>query len=56
MDRIAKILKRKNINVAFAPPNTIRRFVDSAKDLVDPKQKKEFMKSLVHVIMSTLEK
>ena len=33
-------MKRKNINVAFAPPNTIRGFIDSAKDPVDPKQHK----------------
>ena len=51
-DRIAKILKRKNINVAFPPPNTIKGIIDSSKDTVDPKQQKEFMKSLVHVIMS----
>ena len=32
IDKIAKILKKRNIHVAFSPLNTIRGFVDSVKD------------------------
>ena len=39
-DQIAKILRRKNITVAFAPPNTIWGFVDTTKDKIDPRQMK----------------
>ena len=39
-DRLAKILKKRGIMVAFAPPNSIRRFVDSTKYLLDQRQQK----------------
>ena len=39
-DKIAKILKRRSIHVAFAPSNTIIGFVGLAKDPLDPGQQK----------------
>ena len=40
IDNIAKILKKRGITVEFAPPNSIRRFVDSTKDPLDQRQQK----------------
>ncbi len=40
IDKITKILNKKNINVAFTPINTIRNMIDSGKDRIDPKQQK----------------
>ena len=37
---IAKILRKQDIPVAFTPPNTIGKMVDSAKDQVDPRNQK----------------
>lgn len=39
-DQISRISKKWNILVDFIAPNTIRRMVDSKKDLVDPRYKK----------------
>ena len=39
-DKIAKILTKHNIMVAFTPPNTIKNMLSSAKDLIDPKNLK----------------
>ena len=39
-DRLIKILKKRGITVAFPPPNSIRRFVDSTKDPLDQRQQK----------------
>jgi hypothetical protein len=36
IDKIAKILRRRNIRVTFSPPNTIRHMVDSTKDPTRP--------------------
>ena len=36
-DRLAKTLRRHKIQVLFTPPNTIRNFVDSLKDPIDPR-------------------
>jgi hypothetical protein len=43
-DKIAKILKKKNIRVAFSPPNSLRNIpnslinmLDTAKDPIEPK-------------------
>ena len=35
-NKIANILKKKNIWVAFTPPNSVRTLLDKAKDPVDP--------------------
>ena len=37
---ISNILKERSITVAFAPLNSIKRFVDSAKDSLDQRQQK----------------
>ena len=37
---LAKVLKKRGITVAFAPPNSIRKFVDSIKDVLDQRQQK----------------
>ena len=39
-DSLAKNLKKIGITVAFAPPNSIKRFVDSTKDPLDQRQQK----------------
>ena len=36
-DRLAKTLRRHKIQVLFTPPNTIRNYVDSLKDPIDPR-------------------
>ena len=33
-------MKKKDIRVAFAPPNLVKNLLDKAKDLVDPKNHK----------------
>jgi hypothetical protein len=37
-DKIANILRKKQIRVTFSPPNTLRRMLDCAKDQIDPKE------------------
>jgi len=39
-DKIAKHLKKKNIDSVFSPPNNIRKLLRSVKDPVDPSLKK----------------
>ena len=39
-DQIAKIIRRINITIVFAPPNTIKGFIDSTKDSLDPRKLK----------------
>lgn len=39
-DRIAKVLRRKHVEIAFSPPNSLRNMLDNAKDLIDPKMRK----------------
>ena len=39
-NKIINILKKKNMRVAFAPPNSVRTLLDKAKDPVDPKNYK----------------
>ena len=34
-EKLSRILKKRDIKVAFPPPNTIRRIVDATKYLVD---------------------
>ena len=36
---IAKILRKKNINVIFSPLNTIKKMLDQGKDKVDPNKR-----------------
>ena len=52
-DRIAKILKRKNINVAFAPQTQSEDSLTQPKTQWILNNRKEFMKSCVHATMST---
>ena len=52
-NKIANILKKKNIRVAFAPPNSLKNLLDKAKDLVDPKNHKGVYKYHVHVVRPT---
>ena len=40
INSISKILKKRGITVAFAPPKYIRRFVDFAKYLMNQRQLK----------------
>ena len=37
---IARILRKKNIGVTFAPPNSIGRMLDTSKDPVEPLKQK----------------
>jgi len=39
-DKIARVLTKHSIMVAFTPPNTIKNMLDFAKDLIDPKNHK----------------
>lgn len=39
-NKIAKVLAKHNIMVAFTPPNTIKNMLESAKDAIDPKNHK----------------
>ena len=39
-NQIAKILNKRNIRITFSPPNTIRGFIDSYKDRLNPRQSK----------------
>ena len=39
-NKIANILKKKDIRVAFAPPNSVKNWLDKAKVPVDPKNHK----------------
>ena len=39
-DVIARILRKKNIRVTFAPPNSVGRMLNSSKDLVEPLKQK----------------
>ena len=39
-DVIARILRKKNIGVTFAPPNSIGRMLDTSKDPVEPLKRK----------------
>ena len=36
-DKIAKILRKRNISVAFSPPKFLRKFLDTAKDPIEKK-------------------
>ena len=38
--KIANILKKKDIRVVFAPPNSVKNLLNKAKDLVDPRNHK----------------
>ena len=40
IDKIAKILRKRNISVSFSPPNSLINFPDSAKDPIDKKTPK----------------
>ena len=39
-DKIANILRKKQIKVAFSPPNTLKGMLDHAKDQTDPRKNK----------------
>ena len=39
-DKIAKLLRKKNIETTFSPPNCLRNMLDKAKDPIDPMLKK----------------
>ena len=39
IDIIAKILRKKNINVTLSPLNTIKKMLDQGKDKVDPNKR-----------------
>ena len=39
-DRVAKILRKRKIKIAFSLPNSLRNMLDKAKDPIDPKHKK----------------
>ena len=53
--KIARILQKKNINITFSLPNTIRNMVDSVKDLMDLRNPKGVYQFLVLVGKSTME-
>ena len=36
-DKIAKILRRRNLKVCFSPSNSIRNMLDFSKDPIEPK-------------------
>ena len=44
-NKIANILKKKNIRVVFAPPNSVRTLLDKAKDPIDLKHHKGVYKT-----------
>ena len=52
-EKLARILKRGDIEVAFSPINTIKEMLDSAKDPVDPLMYNGFYEFLVLVVNST---
>jgi len=35
-DEITRIMRKRDIRVTFSPPNSIRKIVDSLKDMVKP--------------------
>ena len=39
-NKIANILRKKNIKLEFSPPNSLRTMLDKAKDPIDPKKQK----------------
>ena len=39
-EKIAKILRKRKISVSFSPPNSLRNFLDTAKDPIDKKLQK----------------
>ena len=39
-DKVAKILRKRKIRIAFSPPNSLRNMLDKAKDPIDPKHNK----------------
>ena len=41
-NKIVNILKKKNICVAFSPPNSLRNMLDKVKDPINPKKQKGF--------------
>ena len=44
-NKIANILRKKNIKVEFSPPNSLRTMLDKAKDPINPKKKKGVYKT-----------
>ena len=40
IDKIAKVLKQKQIKTSFSPPNSLRNLLDKSKDPIDPKLRK----------------
>ena len=44
-NKIANVLRKKNIRVSFGPPNSLRTKLDKAKDPIDPKHQKGVYKT-----------